>query len=70
MKVQIKRLKEQFYHGLIISTVFIGTDSNVSNAFPPIVFETMIARGENMTCIREDTRPGKKQRKVMENQYG
>jgi len=33
--------------GVIISTVFTGTDSNVSNALPPMVFETMIEGGEH-----------------------
>jgi hypothetical protein len=33
--------------GVIISTLFTGTDSNVSNALPPMVFETMIEGGEH-----------------------
>jgi hypothetical protein len=33
--------------GVIISTVFTGTDTNVSNAFPPMVFETIIEGGEH-----------------------
>jgi hypothetical protein len=33
--------------GVIISTVFIGTDSDVSDALPPMVFETMIEGGEH-----------------------
>ena len=33
--------------GVIISTVFTGIDSSVSNALPPMIFETMIDGGEH-----------------------
>jgi hypothetical protein len=44
--------------GVIISTVFIGTDSNVSNAFPQWYLK-LLFKEENMICIRKDTQPGR-----------
>jgi len=31
--------------GVIISTIFLGQDTRISKAFPPILFETMIQGG-------------------------
>jgi hypothetical protein len=48
---QVKRT--ELPDGVIVSTIFIGQDTRISKAFPPILFETMIRGGKHDMYIEK-----------------